>query len=109
MSNMEHKNDLSIANFMAGWKRHHENALMPEAFALIGLTNYGERPVPSARLAEVLGRSVSEAETLARQFAWPGTRVENRLITVNPERVPFAPRRQLARCLPLCAPRPPIP
>lgn len=95
MSNIKYENDLSLADFMAGWQRLHENALMPEAFAVIGLTNYGERPVPSARLAELMGRSVSEAETLARQFAWPGTRVANGLITIDPERVLLAPRRRL--------------
>ena len=64
-------------------------------YAVIGLTNFGERPVPSARLAEVLGRPVSEAEALARQWGWPGTRVENGLITVDPERARSATRRHV--------------
>jgi alkylmercury lyase len=62
---------------------------------VIGLTNFGERPVPSTRLAEVLGRPVNEAEALARQWGWPGTRVEDGLITVNPERAKSATRRQV--------------
>jgi alkylmercury lyase len=62
---------------------------------VIGLTNFGERPVPSARLAEVLGRPVSEAEARARRWGWPGTRVEDGLITVNPERAKSATRRHV--------------
>ncbi|HKF18864.1 MAG TPA: organomercurial lyase [Candidatus Dormibacteraeota bacterium] len=95
MSKLAHDNDASLADFMAGWKRHHQYSLMPEGFAVIALTNFGERPLPSARLAEILGRPVSEAETVARQWAWPGPQVENGLITINPERVLLAPRRQL--------------
>lgn len=45
-------------------------------------------------MAEVLGRPVSEAEALAQQWGWPGTRVEDGLITVDPERAKSAPRRQ---------------
>jgi hypothetical protein len=71
--------------------------------AVLVLTNFGERPVPSVRLAEVLGRPVSEAETRARGHcttATPAedglTRVEDGLITyINPERAQSAPRRQL--------------
>ena len=85
----------SLADFVAGWSKRLQDYVRPEGFAVIGLTNYGERPVPSARLAEVLGRPASEVETLARQLVWPGTRVENGLITVNPERVLLAPRRRL--------------
>src|SRR6266536_560741 len=47
--------------------------------AVIGLTNFGEHPVQSTRLAEVLGRPVSKAEALARRWGWPGTRVEDGL------------------------------
>jgi len=54
----------------------------------VALTNFGERLVQSARLAEILGRPVGEAEALARQF-------EDGLITVNPERAEPAARRQL--------------
>jgi hypothetical protein len=52
------------------------------------------RPVPSTHLAEALGWPVSEAEALARQGGF-GTRVEDGLITVSPERARAAPRRQL--------------
>ena len=51
----------------------------------VGLTNFGERPVPSTRLAEVVGWPVSEVEALLCQGMF-GTRVEDGLITVNPER-----------------------
>jgi alkylmercury lyase len=98
MTNIEHDNDPSLANFLAGHGRINTDEIeyMMSGFALIGLTNFGERPVPSTRLAEVWGRPVSEAEALARQLSWPpGTRVENGLITVNPEREPLAPRRQV--------------
>lgn len=87
--------DASLADFMAGWSRTLRDYVLPEGFALIALTNYGERPIPSARLAEVVGRPVSEVETLARQLVWPPTQVRNGLITVNPERSLLAPRRRL--------------
>src|SRR5262245_26895015 len=87
-SNVDHDNDASLADFLAGWSKLLQEDVLPEGFAVLGLTNYGERSVPSTRLGEVLGRSVSEAETLvARHRGWPGMRVENGLITVNPERV----------------------
>ena len=38
---------------------------------------------------------VGEAEALTRQWGWPGTRVEDGLITVNPERATSATRRQV--------------
>ncbi len=63
---------------------------------MIGLTNFGERPLEITRLAEVLDLPVNQAETRARQWGgWPGTRIENGIITVNPERAKAAPRRQL--------------
>ncbi len=99
MSNLEHDNDAGLADFLAGHGRINTGEiadLMTIGFALIGLTNFGERPVPSTRVAEVWGRPVSETEALARQLSWPpGTRVEKGLITVNPELEPLAPRRQL--------------
>ena len=94
MSNLEHDNDASLAEFTAGWRRVEESEQVTVTGAVIGLTNFGERPVPSTRLAEVLGRSVSEAEALARQWGWPGTRVEDGLISVNPEGARSAPRRR---------------
>ena len=64
---------------------------------VLGLTNFGERPITSTRLAEALGVSVSEAEALARQYSWPGTRtrIEDGLISVNPERAKPAARRHV--------------
>jgi hypothetical protein len=94
MSNLEHDNDASLADFTAGWRKVEESEQVTVTGAVIGLTNFGERPVPSTRLAEVLGRSVSEAEALARQWGWPGTRVEDGLISVNPEGARSAPRRR---------------
>lgn len=87
------------ADFMAGWSQllQENELLMTAGFAVIGLTNFGERPIPTAHLAQVLGLSVSQAEKFAEQ-GWPGffgTRVEGGLITVSPERVPLAARRQL--------------
>lgn len=104
MTSIEHDNDAGLADFLARWRKITTDDIAAAeatrgsfrpAAALIGLTNYGERPVPSTRLAEVLGWTVSEAEALARQGGWPGTRVEDGLITVSPERVPSTPRRQL--------------
>lgn len=95
MSNVELKNDTSLADFLAGWSKGlKESELIKVAYAVIGLTNYGERPVPSTRLAEALGRSVSEAEALARRWGPPETRVEDGHIFLNPERAKSAPRRQ---------------
>lgn len=85
----------SLADFLAGWSRNLREYVLPEGFAVIGLTNYGERPVSVVRLAEVLSTPVEEAETLARRLGWPGVRVENGLITVNPERLLLVPRRRL--------------
>lgn len=85
----------SLVDFLAGWSRTLQDYVQPEGFAAIGLTNYGERPVTISRLAEVLGLSVVETETRARQLVWPGVRVKNGLVTVNPERLLLAPRRRL--------------
>ena len=97
VSTSEHDNDVSLAGFVAGHSRINtgEIELMTPAFAVIGLTNFGEWPVSLTRWAEVVSRPVSEAEALARQMSWPPTRIENGLITINPERDPLAPRRQL--------------
>ena len=95
MSNTKHDNDTSPAGFQAGCRPGGDAGPFPVGLAVIGLTNFGERPVPSARLAEVLGRPVSEAEALARRWGWPGTRVEDGLITVNPERAKSATRRHV--------------
>jgi hypothetical protein len=95
MSNIEHDNDASLADFMAGSDLLNTSERIITTYAVIGLTNFGERPVPSTRLAEVLGRPVSEAEALARQWGWPGTRVEGGLISVNPEHAKSATRRHV--------------
>jgi alkylmercury lyase len=95
MSTIESGNDASLADFLAGGVGDADTVPITVTYAVIGLTNSGERPVPSARLAEVLGRPVSEAEALARQWGWPGTRVEDGLITVNPERAKSATRRHV--------------
>src|SRR5215831_17645043 len=95
MGNLEHDDDASLADFMAGWRKVEESEQVTVTGAVIGLTNIGERPIPSTRLAEVLGRSVSQAEALARQWGWPGTRVGDGFITVNPERARAASRRRV--------------
>jgi alkylmercury lyase len=95
MSDVEHNNDTGLADFTAAWRRALEdNEWITVTYAVIGLTNFGEQPVQSRRLAEVLGRSVGEAEALAQQWGWPGTRVADGLISVHPERARSAPRRQ---------------
>ena len=109
MSTVEHENDTSLADFIAGWsKRLQDSEVLAAGFAVMGLTNFGERPVSSARLAEVLGRSVCETESLAQGHRTPGApvtcgsadglrllRVEDGIITFNPARARSAPRRQL--------------
>ena len=104
MATIERSNDASLAGFLAGWdKRLQENEQLPVHVAVLALTNFGERPVPSARLAGVLGRPVSEAEARAQGHCTTATlvedplaRVEDGLITfINPERAKSAPRRQL--------------
>lgn len=85
-----------LAEFLAGWRKaFEEHEWFTATYAVVGLTNFGEKPVQSTRLAEVLGRSVREAESLAQQWGWPGTRVQNGLISVNPERARSATRRDV--------------
>jgi alkylmercury lyase len=104
MSTIGHDNDASLADFVAGWDtRLQENEQLPVGVAVLVLTSFGERPVPSARLAKVLGRPVSEAEARAQGHCSTGAlaedgivRVEDGLITfINPERTIPAPRRVL--------------
>jgi hypothetical protein len=96
MSNRERNEDTRLADFMAGWRTAlEEYEWITVTYAVIGLTNFGEKAVPSTRLAEVLGRSVNDAEALARQWGWPGTEINGGLILVNPERARSAPRRQV--------------
>ena len=78
MSTTEHDSDARLAGFVAGWDtRLRENEQLPVGVALLALTNFGERPVPSARLAEVLGRPVSEAEARAQGHCSTGAPVED--------------------------------
>ena len=86
MTSIRHDTDTGPAGF---------SEKITVTYAVIGLTNFGEKPVPSTRLAEVLGRPVAEAEALARQWGWPGTRAEDGLISVKPERAKSAARRQV--------------
>src|SRR5919201_2622351 len=95
MSNLEHEIDASAAEFFAGWRKVVQNEQVTVMGAVIGLTNFGERTIQSKRLAEVLDVSVNEAEALARQWGWPGTRVEDGVVSVNPERARSAPRRRI--------------
>jgi hypothetical protein len=60
----EYGNDAGLAGFLAG---ANTPKWITVTYAVIALTNFGERPVPSTRLAEILGRPVGEAEALARQ------------------------------------------
>src|SRR5262245_29231004 len=94
-NDVEHNNDAGLAEFEAAWRTGLEhNEWITVTYAVIGLTNFGERPVQSVRLAEVLGRYVTEAEALAQQWGWPGTRVEDGLISVDSERARPATRRR---------------
>jgi hypothetical protein len=98
MTSIEHGNDAGLAGFLAGYRAQAGDAgpvPVTVTYAVIGLTNFGERPVPSARLAEVLGRPAGEAEALARRWGWPGTRVADGAISVNPERARSAARRHV--------------
>src|SRR5947209_5547487 len=108
MPSIEHDDDASLAGFLAGWdKRLGENVQLPVGFAVLALTSFGDRPVPSVRLAEVLGRPVSEVEALAQApcgsnctssapVADGFVRVEDGLVTfINPDRAKSAPRRWL--------------
>jgi alkylmercury lyase len=105
MTTIGHDNDdAGIADFLAGWDtRLQENEQLPAGVAVLVLTNFGERPVPSTRLAEVLGRPVSEAEARAQGHCSTGAPVEDGIVLVedglitfiNPERTKPAPRRQL--------------
>jgi len=95
MTSIEHDDGAGLAGFTAECGRSITGEQVTVGLAVIGLTNFGERPAPSTRLAEVLGRPVNEAEALARQWGWPGTRVEDGRITVNPERAKSAARRRV--------------
>lgn len=94
MSDLEHDGDAGLDGFTAGWHAILEGTeWITVTYAVIGLTNFGEKPVPATRLGEVLGRSVSDAEALARQWGWPGTNVEGGFISLDPERAAPNSRR----------------
>jgi len=97
MNNIEQNNTEDLADFLAEWRIRIEGSTTWAFVALIviGLTNFGEHPVQSTRLAQILGRSVSEAEALAQRWGSPGTRVEDGLISLDPEQAKAAPRRQV--------------
>jgi alkylmercury lyase-like protein len=102
MRNIERANDVSLAEFLAGWDRQLHGPLTTVGFAVMGLTNFGEHPIQSTRLAELLGLSVTKAEALVQGHCTTGkpvedgyTRVEDGLITFDPGRAPSGPRRQL--------------
>lgn len=98
MTSTGHDNDAGLAGFMAAWEAEIGRQLgANHGWVVLGLTNFHERPIASTHLAEVLGLPVSEAEALARQYRWPGTRtrVRDGLITVTTERAKPAARRHV--------------
>lgn len=101
MNKVGHDNDASLAFFLEGHGRINTGEIeyMTSSFALIGLTNFGERPVPLIHLAEVLRQPVSEAKALVwvcRKLGWPpGVRIDNGLVSINPPLDTLAPRRLL--------------
>lgn len=97
MSKFEHDGHAELTDFLAGYGMINtgEVEYLMQSFAVIGLTNFGERPVSLTRWEEVMGRPLSEAQALAQQLSWPPTRLENGLMTVNPERDPLPPRRHV--------------
>ena len=95
MTRIEHANDASLADFLAGWdKRLQENEQFPVGWVVMGLTNFGERPVPSTRLAEVLDLPVSEAEARAQGHCTSGARVEGGLMGLRTGSSPSTPSAQ---------------
>jgi len=96
MTSIEHDNDAGLDGFLAKLDCASTSEPFTFGWAVIGLTNFGERPLEITRLAEVLDMPVNQAEELMRRLGgWPGTRVEDGLITVNPRRAKATPRRQL--------------
>jgi hypothetical protein len=96
MTSTGHDNDAGLAGFLAAWEAEIDRQLLAHhGWVVLGLTNFGERPVTTTRVAGVLGIPVSDADAVARQCSWPGTRVEDGIITVSPERARSATRRHL--------------
>jgi hypothetical protein len=69
MTSIEHDSVAGLAGFTAECGRSVTGERVTVGLAVIGLTNFGERPVPAPRLAEVLNRPVGEAEALARRVS----------------------------------------
>jgi hypothetical protein len=90
MTSTGHDNDSGLAGFLAKLDWANATEAVIAGYAVIGLTNFGERPLEVTRLAEVLGWPASDAEAIGRQGAF-GTRVENGIITVSPEPAKAAP------------------
>jgi len=102
MTDIETDDGTSLARFLAGWDRQLHELVPTVGFAVMGLTNFGEHPISSTRLAEVLGVSVSQAEALSHAHCTTGepveegyNRLEDGLITFNSGQAPSGPRRWL--------------
>jgi hypothetical protein len=78
MTSIDNETGASLAGFLAGWdKRLRESQQLPVSVAVLVLTNFGDRPVASTRLAEILGLSVTEAEARAQGHCATGAPVED--------------------------------
>lgn len=96
MNSSTQRSDPERDDFLTGWREAFDAMDKLEiTYGVIALTNFGEHPVPSVRFAEFLGVSAREAETLAQQWGWPGTRVEDEKIVVDPERAAIQSRRRV--------------
>lgn len=96
MSTTGHGNDAGLDEFLAKLDWANTSEPLTFGYAVIGLTNFGERPLEITRLAEVLDMPAGEAGVRLRKWGgWPGTRVEDGIITVSPGRAKAAPRRVL--------------
>jgi hypothetical protein len=64
MTSTGHDNDAGLVGFLAKLDWANATEAVTAGYAVIGLTNFGERPVPSTRLARVLGWPVSKVEAI---------------------------------------------
>jgi hypothetical protein len=80
MSKIEHDNDASPADFVAGWDKYLHELMPIVGFAVMGLTNLGEHPVQSTRMAEVL----AAPRVRPRRWHRDTARLETRLRTRSP-------------------------
>jgi len=67
MSNTDHDTDAGLAEFLAKLDWANTTEPLTFGYAVIGLTNSGERPLEITRLAEVLDMPVNEAGARARK------------------------------------------